>query len=95
MEVSRDEIAMLRGYDGLYDSDYKESTFKTGIGTEIELNKVVKTAKYVRTLDSAVLEQSHERLLAMAERLSDVRDLVYKLNLFEDLKKQADVEELA
>ena len=93
IEATENEIAQLHGFEGRGDSAYRKIMYAPEIGHEIELSKIVQAAKYVRTLDSAVLEQSHERLLTMAERLNDIRDLVYKLNLFEDLKKQ-DVEEV-
>lgn len=94
IEATENEIAQLHGFEGRIDSAYRNTVRDLRIGHEIEISKIAQAAKYVRTLDSAVLEQSHERLLTMAERLNDIRDLVYKLNLFEDLKKQ-DVEELA
>lgn len=90
LEASENEIAQLHGFEGRQDSAYRKIMYAPEIGTEIELSKIVQAAKYVRTLDSAVLEQSHERLLTMAERLNDIRDLVHKLNLFEDLKKEVD-----
>lgn len=91
VDASEDEIAQLHGYDSHYDSDYRKTISYVSPGAEINISKITKSAKYVRTLDSAVLEQSHERLLNMAEKLTEVRDLVYKLNVFEDLKKQEDV----
>jgi hypothetical protein len=90
VDASENEIAQLHGYEGHYDSDYRKAVSNAVPGAEIDISKIVKAAKYVRTLDSAVLEQSHDRLLTMADKLSEVRDLVYKLNMFEDLKKQSD-----
>lgn len=90
IETTENEIAQLHGFEGRHDSAYRSTIYELEIGHEIELSKIVQAAKYVRTLDSAVLEQSHERLLTMAERLNDIRDLVHKLNLFEDLKKEVD-----
>ena len=92
VDASEDEIAQLHGYESSYDSVYRKAISHAAPGAEIDISKIVKAAKYVRTLDSAVLEQSHERLLTMAEKLTEVRDLVYKLNIFEDLKTQADEE---
>ena len=92
VDASEDEIAQLHGYESSYDSVYRKTVYDPEIGSSIDISKIVKAAKYVRTLDSAVLEQSHERLLTMAKKLTEVRDLVYKLNMFEDLKKQADDE---
>ena len=94
VDASEDEVAQLHGYDSHYDSVYRQAVGHAAPGSVIDISKIIKAAKYVRTLDSAVLEQSHERLLTMAEKLNDIRDLVYKLNMFEDLKRQAD-EELA
>lgn len=92
IDASANEIAQLHGYEGHYDSDYRKAVSHAAPGAEIDISKIVKSAKYVRTLDSAVLEQSTDRLLSMVEKLTEVRDLVYKLNMFEDLKKQADEE---
>ena len=92
IDASANEIAQLHGYEGDYDSDYRKTISFAGPGAEIDISKIVRAAKYVRTLDSSVLEQSNDRLLSMVEKLTEVRDLVYKLNMFEDLKKQDDEE---
>jgi hypothetical protein len=92
VDASENEIAQLHGYEGPYDNAYRKVISYAAPGAEIDINKIVKAAKFVRTLDSAVLKHSHERLLTMAEKLTEVRDLVYKLNMFEDLKNQADEE---
>ena len=94
IDASANEIAQLHGYESDYDSDYRKVVSNAVPGAGIDISKIGRAAKYVRTLDSAVLEQSTDRLLSMVEKLTEVRDLVYKLNMFEDLKKQAD-EELA
>lgn len=91
VEANADEVAQLHGFESSYDSAYRKIMYDPEIGHEIDIGKITKAAKYVRTLDSAVLEQSHERLLTMAERLNDVRDLVCKLNLFEELKKHEEL----
>lgn len=92
VDASENEIAQLHGYEGAYDSDYRKTISFGSRGSEIDISKIVQAAKYVRTLDSAVLKQSTDRLLSMVEKLTEVRDLVYKLNMFEDLKKQANDE---
>ena len=92
VDASANEIAQLHGYESDYDSDYRKAVSNAAPGAEIDISKITKAAKYVRTLDSAVLEQSTDRLLSMVEKLTEVRDLVYKLNMFEDLKKQDDEE---
>ena len=92
VEANADEVAQLHGFESSYDSAYRKIMYNPEIGHEIDIGKITKAAKYVRTLDSAVLEQSTDRLLSMVEKLTEVRDLVYKLNMFEDLKKQDDEE---
>ncbi len=92
LEVTSNELAQILGFRGEYDSDYKINRNASHIGLTYDIGKIVKTAQYVRNLDADVLSQSHERLLAMAERVNEVRDLVHKLNIFEDLKQQADKE---
>lgn len=88
LEVNNDELAQILGYSGHYDPDYKRTT--NHIGLEYDISKVVKTAQYVRNLDKDVLTESHKRLMAMADRVNEVRELVYQLNVFEDLREAAE-----
>ncbi len=92
LEVSSNELAQILGFSGEYDSDYKINRNASHIGLTYDISKIVKTAQYIRNLDENVLAASYDKILAMADHVNEVRGLVYKLNMFEDLKQQADEE---
>jgi len=85
VEATKAEIALLHGFETQYDKGIASSMF--AIGHDIELGDIVKSAKYVRNLDSAVLEKAQKRFTELADEMHALRGLIYKLNIFEDLKQ--------
>jgi hypothetical protein len=83
-EVSVDEIAQLNGFRSQYDSGFSKSL--CDVGVECNLNKMVTTSQYVRTMDTKVIEHISKSLQDAMDKVSEAGDFVNKLNLFDKLK---------
>lgn len=83
-EVSVEEIAMLNGFRSTYDSDFSRSL--CDVGAECNLNKMVITSQYVRTMDTKVIEHISKSLQDAMDKVTEAGDFVNKLNLFDKLK---------
>lgn len=83
-EVSVEEIAMLNGFRSQYDSGFNRSL--CDVGAECNLNKMVTTSQYVRTMDTKVIEHISKSLQDAMDKVTEAGDFVTKLNLFDKLK---------
>jgi hypothetical protein len=83
-EVSVDEIAQLNGFRNQYASGFNRSL--CDVGNECNLNKMVITSQYVRTMDTKVIEHISKSLQDAMDKVTEAGDFVNKLNLFDKLK---------
>jgi hypothetical protein len=83
-EVSVDEIAQLNGFRSQYDTSF--SKLLCDVGAECNLNKMVITSQYVRTMDTKVIEHISKSLQDAMDKVTEAGDFVTKLNLFDKLK---------
>lgn len=84
-EVTEEEIALLRGYRGTYAPEYRRLP-EPDIGDEFDIQALTNKAAYLRELDADVLAKAESRFLQLSAEVRGVRELVQKLNLFEELK---------
>lgn len=85
LEATAIELAQLQGYSNQFDSNYKIGA-RDKIGEEIDINKMVQTAAFVRTMDKQVITELTSRLQRAMDSVNSANECVEKLNLFEKLK---------
>ena len=83
-EVSIDELALLNGFRGRYDSSFDKRLYE--VGSECNISKMVATSQFVRTMDTKVIEHINKSRKEAMDKVNEAGDLVDKLNLFEKLK---------
>jgi hypothetical protein len=83
-EVSIEEIAQLNGFRNQYDTSFSKSL--CDVGAECNLNKMVTTSQYVRTMDTKVIEHISKSLQDAMDKVTEAGNFVTKLNLFDKLK---------
>ena len=93
LEASRNEIAQLMGFkdgwDKGFDKEWKSDVLGN-LNKQFDIDKVVETANYVRTLDRQTLLNTQHRFERLAKEVEDVRNEVSKLNLFDTLKEETE-----
>ena len=88
IEATEDEIALVLGFQGQYDSNFKRSTLK--IGTLIEVKKFNATASFVRNMDTNRLTSLRSSLTCAIEEVDDAIENVEAMKLFELIKEVGD-----
>jgi hypothetical protein len=86
IEANADEIAQIQGYTSQYDSNYKRGTAMDIVGQELDITAMVKTAAFVRTLDTNVIKSLADRIESSLKEVRQAGEAVEKLNLFDKLK---------
>lgn len=83
--VSGDEIARLRGFNGLYDHKF-DTSVELNIGNEIDLKTAFDTLDTLRNFDTKQIKNLHSVIKKIETEYSCVLEAYRKLMLFDNLK---------
>ena len=87
-EITIDEVALILGFRSRHDNEFHSQAIR--IGTEIPVDKIAATGRYVRTMDSGALADLQKQMESILTRVEAVRSTVEKINLFEDIRDPAE-----
>lgn len=88
VEITMDEVALILGFRGRFDDGFSSRTIR--VGTEIPVDKIAATGRYMRTMDSGALADLQKQVESVLARVEAVRSTVEKINLFEDIRDPAE-----
>lgn len=88
VEITMDEVALILGFRGHHDNGFSSRAIR--VGTEIPVDKIAATGRYMRTMDSGALADLQKQVESVLARVEAVRSTVEKINLFEDIRDPAE-----
>jgi len=86
VEASIEELALLNGFTSRYDKGFDSATMSE-VNSELNIQKMVTTSRFVRTMRKDVLEKTKNFLEQAIENLDGTMEEVSKLTIFETLKE--------
>ena len=84
MKVSSTELAMIQGFNSIYDSGFDKD--KTRVGKYVDIAKIVKTAAFIRTVNTDYLRKITANLDRAKDEINEAIEMSDELNCFETLK---------
>lgn len=84
-EITTTELALLQGFKNAYDPLFKEKS--RGINEEFDITKGINTLDTVRNLDRDRIELVITKLQLLVSSMTEIKDVVDGLNLFDTLSK--------
>jgi hypothetical protein len=88
VEASIEELALLNGFASRYDKGFDSATMSE-VNSELNIQKMVTTSRFVRTMRKDVLEKTKNFLEQAIENLDGTMEEVSKLTIFETLKESS------
>ncbi len=86
VEVNIDELALLNGFTNRYEKGF-DAHLMTEVNWELNIQKMVTTSHFVRTMRKDILEKARRELEKAIENLDESMDEISKLTIFETLKE--------
>jgi hypothetical protein len=86
VEVNIEELALLNGFRSRYDKGFDVHSMSE-VNSECNIQRMVTTSQYVRSMRKDVLEKTKNFLEQAIENLDDSMDEISKLTIFETLKE--------
>lgn len=89
-EVSMDELAFLNGLRGAHESKFHKETM-AAVGAECNLNKMVATSRFVRSLRKDTLASAKANLEQIIIKLNEAMETVSGLEVFNILSEEEQI----
>ena len=84
-EVSKEELAYLNGYNSILERGF-DLTTHMAVGTEINIKRMVETAKFIKTLQPELLVKMENVLCKMLGDVQQAKKIVSEHNIQVDNK---------
>lgn len=86
VEASKNEMALIMGFRSEYADGFKSDSLN--IGREVEIDKIDKISKFVRTLDTDKLTKIKDNLQEVVNEIDKAVDTTQQLTLFAKLEEE-------
>lgn len=86
-EVNVDEVALLNGFKTRYSDGFGSGNYLS-VGSEFNLEKLVATSQFVRSMRPQILKQAKNELEGAIRQIDEAADIVSKLEIFNTLKEE-------
>lgn len=90
-EVTKEEIAFLNGFKSAH-ADGCHIDSLTKVGAECNLQKMVSTSRFVRSIRTSALKDTKAKLEAAIKQIDDAMDVVSSLEVFSILSEEEHIE---
>ena len=88
IEATNTEIWRLLGFENKYEAGNRFSeTEVTRVGFEIDIDRIFRMAKFLRTISKEHLDGLDSKLEYLTRGLKEFHELAEKINLLEELKE--------